>query len=136
MQTYFRILSYGRQYVHFGIIAFICMILYALFHAFSLIMLGPFMDILFQEAPFAEPDLPLNVFSSESLRGHMYFRLGQLKAEYGRIQLLPYFCAVLFLVILFKNLSRYFSAYFSAPLNRESSKIFAPRSFTISADST
>ena len=118
MQTYFRILSFGRQYVHLGIMAFICMILYALFHAFSLIMLGPFMDILFQDSPYEAPELPLNVLSSESLRSHMYYQLGELKAQYGRIQILPYFCGGLFVVILFKNLSRYFSAYFFSPLEQ------------------
>ncbi|MEM6628501.1 MAG: ABC transporter ATP-binding protein [Bacteroidota bacterium] len=118
MQTYFRILGYGRQYLSFGIIAFLCMVLYALFHAFSLILLGPFMDILFQSTPYAEPELPLNLLSSESLRGHMYYQLGQLKVTYGTIKILPYFCGILFLIILFKNLSRYFSAYFFSPLEQ------------------
>lgn len=118
MQSYFRILRYGRPFIHLGVIALLCMVIYALFHALSLILLGPFMDILFQDDSYSRPESPLNVLSSESLRNHMYYELGRVKAEYGRIQILPYFCGALFVVILLKNLARYGSAYFFSPLEQ------------------
>jgi len=118
MRSYFRILSYGRDFLHLGALAVACMILYAVFHALSLVMLGPFMDILFREGNYPEPNGPLEALNSQSLREHMYFRLGVLKAEYGAVKVLPYFCAGLFVIILFKNIARYFSAYFFSPLEQ------------------
>ena len=119
MQSYFRILNYGRPFVHLGIIAVVCMILYAVFHTLSLIMLGPFMDVLFQDDTlYPQPEGPLQLLSSESLRDHMYYYLREMKAEHGRVQILPYFCGALFLIILLKNLARYGSAYFFSPLEQ------------------
>jgi len=118
MRIYLRILKYGKPFVGLGILAITGMFVYALFHAISLILLGPFIEILFQHTTQPQPEGPLDWLNSESLKDHLYFQLGKVIEQYGRAKVLPFFCLVLFLIILTKNLGRYFSAYFFSPLEQ------------------
>ncbi len=118
MRVFLRILRYGKPFVGLGILAVAGMFVYALFHAISLILLGPFIEILFQNTLHPEPTTSLNWLDGQSLKDHLYYKLGTFIDIYGREYVLPYFCIVLFGVIVVKNLGRYFSIYFFSPLEQ------------------
>ena len=118
MRTYFRILGYGRPYIHLGIIALVCLISYSLFNALSLVMIKPFLDILFQESAPQAPPQALELFNMDSVKAHADYFLWENIQRYGKMGILPYYCALLLLLFLAKNVSRYFSTYCMAPLEQ------------------
>jgi len=118
MGAYLRILTYGKPYAGLGLLALVGMLFYALFNATSLILLGPFLEILFQNTPQTLPESPIDWADAKSLKAHLYYELGEMIRQYGRQSVLPYFCGILFVVILLKNFGRYFSIYFFSPLEQ------------------
>lgn len=118
MRTYLRILSYGKPLFYLGILALGCLLLYAVFNALSLVMIKPFLDILFREEIPIQPDTPLNWLNSDSLKAHSDYLVWNYIQSYGKLGILPYFCGLLVVLFLIKNVFRYLSAFFMAPLEQ------------------
>jgi len=111
MNTYFRILSYGRpwgiyipQYViyTFG---------YVVFSIFNLILLIPLLDILFnqvdQDAIAAYSQLPEFSFDVAYFKNLFNYYFGQIIQEEGKIGALKYVCITIVVASLLSNLFRY-----------------------------
>lgn len=97
------------------------MVLATVFGAVSLASVIPFLKILFEEGSAASlqpPAMPFDPLSLASLEAHAYYELERWIVEQGKLQVLAYFCAFLMIVTLIKNVSRYFSAFFMAPLEQ------------------
>jgi len=96
-------------------------LLSTIFGAISLASVIPFLKILFEESSPslpAAPPMPQSLFDLGALEAQAYYQLERLMAEVGKMQVLWYFCAALLAVTLLKNLTRYFSAFFMAPLEQ------------------
>lgn len=112
MRTYFRILSYGKSYLRFGIAGLGSTILYSLFTVISLFAVAPFLRILFnegQEVPV--PSSPLRWWSGDSLKEHAYSKLADVVQVEGPQQVLIWFCIALFIATVLKSLFRYLSSF-------------------------
>lgn len=118
MLTYFRILSYGKPYFWMGGVAFLALLVFTVFSAVSLVSVIPFLEILFDTSPLAPPDAPFEWLNSSSLKAHAYYKLSKWMVDFGKIQVLMYFCLTLCSAIIIKNIARYVSGYFMAPLEQ------------------
>ncbi|MEM7656443.1 MAG: ABC transporter ATP-binding protein [Bacteroidota bacterium] len=116
MQAYFRIIANGRSYFWLAAPALISLLVYTLFSAVSLVSVIPFLEILFSDGSPSPPELPLEWWSTTSLKAHGYYALGQAIHLYGPQQVLLRFCGFLVTTILLKNGGRYFTNWFIAPL--------------------
>ncbi|RMG57281.1 MAG: ABC transporter ATP-binding protein, partial [Bacteroidetes bacterium] len=116
MLTYFRILAYGRPYLRYGVLALAALLVSTLFSAVSLVSVIPFLEILFNTEPVPPPTEPLVWYAADSLKAHGFYLLSRGMAELGPQQMLLYFCLFLLVAILIKNVARYLSAFWVAPL--------------------
>ncbi|MEO0897039.1 MAG: ABC transporter ATP-binding protein [Bacteroidota bacterium] len=118
MQSYFRIINYGKPYYGLGMVAIFCLILYTIFNTVSLLAIIPFLEILFAEQAIIPPTTPLDWLDPNSIKTHAYFQLYQGIEQLGRQNMLLYFCIFLFGSILIKNTARYLGSYFIAPFEQ------------------
>ena len=121
MRTYLRILMHGRPYFWMGALALGFMLLATVFGAISLASVIPFLNILFSdhsETILQVPDMEFSLFNPKALEAHAYYQLDSLIQEVGKMNTLSYFCVALLITTLIKNISRYLSAFFIAPLEQ------------------
>lgn len=113
MKLYLRILSYGKPFFSNGVMAFFFLLLYNLFGIFSLALVIPFLEILFnQNADGAAYG------NGEGLKDMLYAKMDQIISQYDKMDVLIGFCLVLGTSIFLKNLFRYLSSYNIAPLEQ------------------
>jgi len=88
-----------------------------IFSLFSLAAVAPFLTILFSaetiELPAEAPEFGL---SSSALLSYLDFQIKSFILEYGPDKTLVYFCFLLIAIFLFKNISRYMTLFFMAPI--------------------
>ena len=89
-------------------VAFVLLLLYNLFNAASLTLVIPFLEILFSDGGVAA--------EGTGWKADFYNTLAQYIAANGKYNTLVLFCALIGLMILLKNLFRYFSNYIMAPI--------------------
>ena len=118
MLAYFRIIAFGKSYVGLGVLALVFLLIYTIFSAISLVSVIPFLEILFAKESVFAPSEPFSWFSSDSIRSHAYYSLSQQIQQYGAEQVLIWFCFLLSLAILIKNIARYLSRWCIAPLEQ------------------
>lgn len=115
MRAYLRILAYGKPYLGLLALGLLCLLLYSLLSAASLVAVVPFLEILFDTQPAPQPEEPLSaagLLRLDLLKQWGYYYLSQGIVRYGAQTMLLYFCVGLVVMMLLKNLARYFSAYF------------------------
>ncbi|MCI4670196.1 MAG: ABC transporter ATP-binding protein/permease [Bacteroidia bacterium] len=118
MESYFRIISYGKPFYGQGMLASIFLLIYTLSNTISLVAIIPFLEILFSQNAFPQPEEALIWYNASSLKAHGYFHLGEAIQNYGPRQMLLYFSIFLTSSILIKNISKYLSSYFMAPFEQ------------------
>jgi len=111
MNTYGRILAYGKADRTYLLAGIFFLLLFNLFGAVSLTLIIPFLEILFNPGNVAVPDMPLDWFSVNSLKAHGYYALAQQMNIYGRMNVLWAFCGALAVAILMKNIFKYLSSW-------------------------
>jgi ABC-type multidrug transport system fused ATPase/permease subunit len=111
MEGLWRLLSRIKHYKRSFILSIISNILLSVFTVVSVPLLIPFFSILFDRVP-AQPVMPSGRDFSEWLRYYM----SDLILKYGREDVLLWVCLSIVIVIFLKNLFRYSSLYFMAPL--------------------
>lgn len=113
----FQLLRYYAPYKKLLTLAVVCNLLMSVFMVISIPVLQPFLQILFNRntSDKQSPTLPEgNGFAGFEAQSKMYFN--RLIAEQGHEKALLVVCAMLILVFFGKNLFRYLSLYFLAPV--------------------
>jgi subfamily B ATP-binding cassette protein MsbA len=113
----FQLLRYYAPYKKFLALAVLCNLLMSVFMVISIPVLQPFLQILFNRDTAKSPENDLAAgsgFSGFEVQSKMYFN--QLIATQGQEKALLLVCGLLVLVFLGKNLFRYLSLYFLAPV--------------------
>ncbi len=92
-------------------------VLATLFSLFSLAAVAPFLTILFSsnDITLASPTPEFGVSSDQFLAWANY-KLGAFILEYGPAQALLYFCIFIVVVFILKNITRYMTTYYMAPI--------------------
>lgn len=115
MKNLLRILSYTRKYSALAALNVLFNVLTVFFSLFSVVMIIPFLQLLFGKIPkvVVEPQLG---FSAEALIEYMKYLLSTEIMTGGQLAALVKFCAAIALLFFFKNLFRYLAVYFLAPI--------------------
>lgn len=102
---------YRRNFVGFGILT----ILSIFFGMFSLTLVIPFLQIIFDKAvlPDQQPEL---TFSIQSLFDYAYYYIGKSVDGNNKMSLLFWLCIGLIILFLLKNLTTYLALHWLAPM--------------------
>jgi len=111
-----KLLRYYRPYKRNILLALFSNLLMSIFMVVSIPVLQPFLQILFQNGQQAPPVQPQGGFSFKNLEQQSAWFFHQLIEQYGREQALLLVCIFLVFVFFGKNLFRYLSLYFLAPV--------------------
>jgi ATP-binding cassette, subfamily B, bacterial MsbA len=121
MKKLFSVLKYTRNYKGYTVLNIIFNILFAIFSAATLALIGPFSELLFK-SDFASVLLislkgaPEFSFSSRFIQDFSSYWLAALIISKGKIYTLTVICLSVFGLTLFKNISRYLAMFFIAPI--------------------
>lgn len=115
MKNLFRILSYIRKYSTLAVLNIFFNLLTVVFSLFSVVMIIPFLQLLFDKIPkvVVKPQL---VFNAASIIDYMKFLLSEEITTHGQLTALVKFCIAIALLFFLKNLFRYLAVYFLAPI--------------------
>ena len=115
MKNLIRILSYVRKYSPLAVLNIIFNVLTVFFSLFSVVMIIPFLQLLFGKIPqvATQPEFHL---TSTWLIEYMKFILSREIMNGGQVAALVKFCLAVAVLFFFKNLFRYFAVYCLAPI--------------------
>lgn len=112
MNTYFRILRFGRPYSRYAVPYFICIILHTVFNTMTFAMLIPIIQTMFDAKSMMEAvtTMPHFELSSEYAKAVMNYGLYRVAGAGYTIKDMLFMLAILTVVIVFlSNLFRYFA---------------------------
>jgi ATP-binding cassette, subfamily B, bacterial MsbA len=119
MRSFIRLIRYCRPFWGHAALNMLFNLLSAIFSVFSLLMLIPFLRILFGRETNAAP-LPDIAFSLSQLKTWamqwLDYGFGQLILTKGNTGALAVICGAVLLIFLLKNLFRYLAFYVLAPM--------------------
>jgi len=119
MKKFFRIISYIKEYkaqmTWYGLFITLSIV----FSLFSLGMLTPFLDLIFNDSKSSLSSLPVNAMNSNGIKDIIYGFLQNIIAKSGKSYALGWICLFIIVSIFFKNLFLYLSYYFLAPIRNE-----------------
>lgn len=118
MKLYLRILAYGKPYLSQGILGFIFLFLYNFFGIFSIALVIPFLQILFQQEGASAMIAAAKAASDPTFIQEAYLFVDQLIVDHDKWWVLIRLCIVLGITIFLKSFFRYLSSYFIAPFEQ------------------
>jgi ABC-type multidrug transport system fused ATPase/permease subunit len=110
-----QLLRYFLPFKRLLLLAVLCNVLMSLFMVISIPALLPFLQILFNRMP-ASAGYPPEGLQWHTVEAYTNWFFAELIRQHGREQALGLVCFVLVLIFLGKNLFRYLSLYFLAPV--------------------
>lgn len=115
MKNLLRILSYIRKYSPLAVLNILFNVLTVFFSLFSVVMIIPFLQLLFGKIPkvVVKPELHFNAMS---FIDYMKYLLSAEITNHGQLAALVKFCVGIALLFFFKNMFRYLAVYFLAPI--------------------
>ncbi|MCR9052980.1 MAG: ABC transporter ATP-binding protein [Phaeodactylibacter xiamenensis] len=113
--SFWRLLGYMRNYKAYVGLNIFSNIMTALFTALSIPLLVPFLEILFDRRELVM-DKPTFGWDIESATASFNYYISQLIVEQGKEAALVFVCVAILSVFLLKNLFRYLSLFFMAPV--------------------
>jgi len=120
MKNLFGVLKYVKGYWSYGIWNIVFNILSVVFSLFSLTLIMPFLDLLFQhDSDLAKilaggaPEFHLTVGAAKD---YFYYHLTTVIVGQGRVSALVLLCVATVALITLKNLTRYLAMFFLAPI--------------------
>ena len=118
MDNFIRVIRYILPFKGYALLNILSNILAVFFSLFSLVMVGPFLEILFETREVNIIEKPIVEFSNlkDSLVDYFYFQLQSIIAEQGKLDALLFICILVALFIFLKNLFRFLGLYFMAPI--------------------
>lgn len=115
MTRFWRLLQYTKKYKRLIAASILCNVLTALFTVISAPAIIPFLQILFGlEQPVLEE--PFFSWTFDGIKTYANYSLSFLIQEKGKQGALIYVCLGIILIFFFKNLFRYLSMFFMAPV--------------------
>lgn len=110
-----RILSYVHKYRSFAALNVLFNVLTIVFSLFSVVMIVPFLQLLFGKIPMVmqRPEFALK---AETMLDYFKFFLSREISTNGQLTALIKFCAFIAVLFFFKNLFRFLALYFLAPI--------------------
>lgn len=115
MKNLFRILGYVRQYASFAMLNVFFNILTVIFSLFSVVMIIPFLQLLFGKIPLVMQQPEFSLKAETLLEYFKYLLSTEINAN-GQLAALIKFCVVIAALFFFKNLFRFLALYFLAPV--------------------
>lgn len=115
MKSYLRILKYVGRFKNYAILNFVFNLLYAFFNLFSILMVIPFLQIIFKmvEPPAQAPAFSWNI---RQLMSYLNYYFAAYVSEHGAFSGLLIVCVAVVIMFLLKNICRYLALYYLAPL--------------------
>lgn len=115
MKNLLRILSYVRKYSSFAFFNLLFNVLTVVFSLFSVIMIIPFLQLLFDKIPkvVVKPETHL---SAAWFIDYMKYVLSEEIMTNGQLVALEKFCVAIGIMFFLKNLFRFLAVYFLAPI--------------------
>ncbi len=113
--SFWRLLGYMRNYKAYVGLNIFSNIMTALFTALSIPLLVPFLEILFDRRELVM-DKPVFGWDIQSATASFNYYISQLIVEQGKEAALVFVCVAILSVFLLKNLFRYLSLFFMAPV--------------------
>ena len=110
MKSFKKILRYTLKYWEKAVLNAVFNISSILFSLVSMIMIAPFLQLLFgnQELITEKPSLTL---STDSIADYFNFLLSTIIIRYDELQGLLFICGLVLVAFLFKNMFRYLAVY-------------------------
>ncbi len=118
MKLYLRILAYGKPFLTQGILGFVCLIGYNFFSIFSIALVIPFLQILFQQGDANAAVEAARASLDPTWMEKSYIFVADLIVNHGKMEVLVYLCLTLGTSIFLKSLFRYLSSWFIAPFEQ------------------
>jgi len=108
-------MKYVGRFKGYAILNFVFNLFYAFFNLFSILMVIPFLQIIFKlvDPPASAPEFSWNI---RQLMSYMNYQFAQYVAEEGAFSGLLIVCLAVVVMFLLKNTCRYFALYYLAPL--------------------
>ncbi|MGB1241398.1 MAG: ABC transporter ATP-binding protein [Chitinophagales bacterium] len=118
MSDFLRVIRYILPFKGYAALNIISNILAVFFSLFSLVMVGPFLEILFETKEVNIVEKPVVTFSNikDSLVDFFYYQLQSIIDQYGKLDALLFICILVATFIFLKNLFRFLGLYFMAPI--------------------
>lgn len=115
MRSFWRLLGYLRNYRTQVVLNIASNLLTALFTAIAIPLLQPFLELLFDRKALIT-EAPAAGFSFKNISDFFGYTISRLIVEQGKEAALVYVCMWIVGVFFFKNLFRYLSLFFMAPV--------------------
>lgn len=118
MSDFIRVIRYILPFKGYALLNILSNILAVFFSLFSLVMVGPFLEILFGTKEVniaAEPKVELSNLK-DSLIDFFYYQLQMIIDQHGKLDALLFICILVATFIFLKNLFRFLGLYFMAPI--------------------
>lgn len=110
MSLFRRIFKYVRPYTKQLVLANIFTILVVIFSLLSVLMLFPFIDLLFNDAPKTVSEKTIT--SIFDLRDIITVYFARIVSDYDKLDVLKYLCILILVTFFLKNLFTYLQTYF------------------------
>jgi ATP-binding cassette, subfamily B, bacterial MsbA len=116
MLVYLKFFKYFKYFIRKFLLANIFMILSIIFNVISLVMIMPFMDLLFNKN---EQAVKKNVeFSLLNLKEYITSKISFLVTAYPITDLLLYLCILIIITFVLKNIFSFFQTYFMSSVEQ------------------
>ena len=114
MKSYLRILKYVGRFRIYAILNFVFNLFYAFFNLFSILMVIPFLQIIFKMVtpPTSKPEFSWNI---REMLGILNYQFASYVNSHGAYSGLILVSIGVVFMFLFKNIFRYLALYFLAP---------------------
>lgn len=121
MKNLFSVLKYTKNYKGYTLLNIVFNILFAVFSAATLALIGPFSELLFKTdsaslLQIAEQGPPEFSFSGKFFQHFSSYYLAAIIVFKGKAYTLIMICIAVFVLSFLKNISRYFAMFFIAPI--------------------
>ena len=110
MSLFRRIFKYVRPYTKQLVLANVFTILVVIFSLLSVLMLFPFIDLLFNDAPKTVSEKTIT--SIFDLRDIITVYFARIVSDYDKLDVLKYLCILILVTFFLKNLFTYLQTYF------------------------
>jgi len=115
MKRLFEILRYVKNYLGYAGLNILFNVLSVIFSLFSLTMIIPFLQLLFDKTKLVY-EAPGLAMKTESITGYFNYTISQIIIERGEMNALLFISIMVVILFFLKNLCRYLAMFFLSPL--------------------